>query len=83
MRGKGSGEAPGGLPVLGPTWRVRDKPSAGLESTGVGNDLGQEDDELCFEQLKPENASEYVFWVVRNVVLNLEEQVGWRYRHSW
>ena len=71
-----SGRALGGLPVFRPTWLAGGKPSTGLEKTGAGKDSWEEDNELCFEQLKLENTSKYVIWLVRNVGLEFGRKAG-------
>lgn len=55
---------------------LEDKPSTGLEKIGAGEDSQEEDDELCFEQLKLENTSEYIFRLVRNVGLEFGRKAG-------
>lgn len=51
--------------------QLEEKTSTGLEKPGEGGDLGKEDNEVCFEQLKHENVCEDVTVEIRTVGLEL------------
>lgn len=49
--------------------RLEEEPSTGLEKPGDRGDLGKEDSELCFEQLKHKTVCEEVTEEMRTVDL--------------